>query len=266
MIKIQELDISNDWKTKAKQALEKYKDNLKNNPDFNNQIWGTIKEDLAINQSNKCCYCEIKRQPKLETDVEHFRPKKSPTENKNHPGYWWLAYEIKNYFFACKTCNEIYKKNHFPLKNEPDRLLSCDDYIDDPESYMKLINTIEKPLFIHPIEEDPEEFFIYDWRVKGRIKIFPSDKDQERAQSTIEKIGLNNTFLKEERFKYLNHLRLLDKKMKAALYYAEVDGKYIQVNQIAEDIKKITSAQEEFAGFKRDFFKQAGLAEYINND
>ncbi|KHD08572.1 hypothetical protein PN36_02120 [Candidatus Thiomargarita nelsonii] len=69
-----------------------------------------IKETLWEYHNRKCCYCERKRDLKRESDVEHFRPKAAVTEDKEHDGYWWLAYEWDNYFFSCKLCNQEYKK------------------------------------------------------------------------------------------------------------------------------------------------------------
>jgi hypothetical protein len=82
--------------------------------DFAGQsYWGQTKELLHKYQNGKCCFCERRRDAKLEADVEHFRPKLKVTENAGHPGYWWLAYEWSNLLFACKACNSGHKKTIF---------------------------------------------------------------------------------------------------------------------------------------------------------
>ena len=74
---------------------------------FNNKLWSndTVKSFLHKSQHRKCCYCERKRDQKIDSDVEHFRPKSEVKENSGHPGYWWLAYEWNNLLISCKTCN-----------------------------------------------------------------------------------------------------------------------------------------------------------------
>ena len=49
-------------------------------------------------------------------DVEHYRPKRSPEEDKKHPGYYWLAYNIENYVPCCTNCNAVRgKRSRFPV-------------------------------------------------------------------------------------------------------------------------------------------------------
>lgn len=93
--------------------------------DFSSGIWRKkdVRPVLWEHHNGKCCYCERKRDPKGEPDVEHFRPKTKTTEDGN-PGYWWLAYDWSNLFFSCKACNQK-KVRTFPSAmsdKEPERL------------------------------------------------------------------------------------------------------------------------------------------------
>ncbi|WP_437973044.1 hypothetical protein WMF11_29175 [Sorangium sp. So ce295] len=78
----------------------------------------------------KCVWCEQQRPGKRELDVEHYRPKVRITEwvGEPHfvsdtpprevdvgPGYWWLAFHWNNYSLSCKTCNQGWKRNLFPV-------------------------------------------------------------------------------------------------------------------------------------------------------
>lgn len=78
----------------------------------------------------KCAWCEQVRSSKRELDVEHYRPKvwatewagapplvsdTPPAEINDRPGYWWLAFAWSNYSLGCKTCNQGWKRNLFPL-------------------------------------------------------------------------------------------------------------------------------------------------------
>lgn len=79
----------------------------------------------------KCAWCEQYRERKRETDVEHFRPKvcatewtgtpplvsdTPPTEVNPRGGYWWLAFSWSNFTISCKTCNQHWKRNLFPVR------------------------------------------------------------------------------------------------------------------------------------------------------
>ncbi len=78
----------------------------------------------------KCVWCERYRDWERELDVEHFRPKSEvaewqgdppiisdvpPRQHEIGPGYWWLAFAWDNYSLACKTCNQGWKRNLFPV-------------------------------------------------------------------------------------------------------------------------------------------------------
>lgn len=89
---------------------------------FRKGIYGTkgVKAALAMAQFGKCCFCEGDFSAHVAGDVEHFRPKgsvKSPTA-RLYPGYYWLAYEPTNLYFACPDCNEYRKGDWFPLLDE----------------------------------------------------------------------------------------------------------------------------------------------------
>ena len=70
--------------------------------------------------------CEGEFSAHVAGDVEHFRPKgsiKLPT-GRIYPGYYWLAYEPTNLYFACPDCNEYRKGDRFPLSDESKRARS----------------------------------------------------------------------------------------------------------------------------------------------
>lgn len=87
--------------------------------EFQQSIYGhsTVKTLLRDLQHGKCCFCELSRPYSRECDVEHFRPKAGYKANENsplvQPGYYWLVYDFSNLFYACKTCNQEFKKNFF---------------------------------------------------------------------------------------------------------------------------------------------------------
>lgn len=65
-----------------------------------------VRGALLAMHGRVCAYCERPLPANDRGDVEHFRP-------KSH--YWWLAFELTNYFLACRVCNSTYKRSQFPL-------------------------------------------------------------------------------------------------------------------------------------------------------
>jgi hypothetical protein len=106
--------------------------------DFKKSIYGPspTKQAFASAQFSKCCFCEGLFDAFYRGDVEHYRPKGAVREGKvrSFPGYYWLAYEFSNLFFACADCNQYRKKDQFPLVTEGQRARSHHDDIaaEDP--------------------------------------------------------------------------------------------------------------------------------------
>jgi uncharacterized protein (TIGR02646 family) len=123
----------NDAKTKYDVAQQSFS---KKDFTFSN-IWGDLKEHLQDLYRDRCAYCDGSYQVFGYGDVEHYRPKGAVTEDRTHPGYWWLAYDPSNYLPSCQRCNQEAKKNYFPIKGK--RAAGPTDSLDE-----------ELPLLMHP--------------------------------------------------------------------------------------------------------------------
>ena len=165
---------------------------------FDSKIYGhkSVKEALIKAQHDKCFLCESKITHISHGDVEHFRPKaayrQSAGDTLHRPGYYWLAYEWSNLFLACQICNQVFKKNLFPLSNPIARATS----------HKKKIGR-EEPLFINPSVDDPEEFISFRREIP-----FPID-NHPRAKATIEGLGLKRPKLNERRLENYERLKTL---------------------------------------------------------
>lgn len=102
-------------------------------------VWSPFKHNFIGQFGDKCWYSEV---PRINTDfnVDHFRPKGAVKKtkgiyatkklaggkNKNHPGYWWLAFDAKNYRYSCQYANQPRdnggKHDYFPLITESTRV------------------------------------------------------------------------------------------------------------------------------------------------
>jgi uncharacterized protein (TIGR02646 family) len=212
-----------------------------------------VKKTLWEHHNHKCCYCERKRDLKRESDVEHFRPKSAVTEDNTHNGYWWLAYDWENYWFSCKICNQEYKKNHFPLLPDGKRAYKENDHLSE-----------EKPVLIHPINENPEELIGFDWQhAKGVLVKAVGLDDNHRGQRTINELtGINDPIVMRERAEIIPQLQGIAQ----VLIFAKFQNNQALIKEYSERIKHETSANKEFAGFRRAFFRAWGLEEYIEED
>jgi uncharacterized protein (TIGR02646 family) len=163
--------------------------------DFDSAIYNhkEVKESLIAIQDYKCCFCESKIGHISSGDVGHFRPKAGwvqDSEPLNRPGYYWLAYDWDNLFLCCEKCNRHHKRNLFPLSSPTERA----------SSHLSDI-TKEDPLFIHPVNDNPENFIAFKEDV-------PFAKDGNvRGDKTITKLGLDRELLNEQRRQTLNKVR-----------------------------------------------------------
>lgn len=195
--------------------------------EFKNNIYGhvTVKEALIQAQHGKCCFCEtIIFQ---EGDVEHFRPKKAVKqalgEPLEYPGYYWLAYDWKNLYLACKPCNQNYKKNLFPLLNPKARATNHKADLSE-----------EQPSLIEPSEEEPTEFI--GFRGASAYGIDPKD----RGSKSIEILGLNRSQLRAARREKISDLKKETQDLLKIVMLASspnfADNKEFQ--NVAKDAKK----------------------------
>lgn len=166
---------------------------------FDAKIYGhkTVKEALIKAQHDKCFLCESKITHISHGDVEHFRPKAAYRQSAMdalHTGYYWLAYEWSNLFLACQICNQVFKKNLFPLSNPTARATS----------HKKSLNK-EKPLYLDPSVDDPEQHISFREEVP-----FPIN-GSERGKATIIDLGLARPKLNERRREHYELMQLSHK-------------------------------------------------------
>lgn len=237
---------------KEKGAKEKlamcdaYENDGKRDFDFNAKIYGdkTVKQALIKAQHDKCFLCESKITHIDYGDVEHFRPKKafrqSETEKLIRPGYYWLAYDWKNLFLACKLCNQRHKKCLFPIENPRQRA----------KSHQSDLNK-EKPLFINPAEENPEEFISF--RVDNIVGVVPfAVNDNPKGASTIEGAGLGRLKLCDRRMSLIKPILALYTVASMNLPQPESDQAKAKLQEILDEV---TTDSAEYAGMFRAFVK-----------
>jgi len=163
-VDIDKLEFPNGWQAKADKALDELRKEITNaelaaqiagedvttarkaaiTKEFKKpkrqKIWKDLAPYLARLRKDKCWYSESKNSGS-DKDVEHFRPKNSVAEDPDHGGYWWLAFDWRNYRYSCQWCNQRRvdtingtdggKWNHFPVGADSCRARQEGDNCDD---------------------------------------------------------------------------------------------------------------------------------------
>lgn len=208
--------------------------------EFDQTIYGhkSVKEALKTAQHHKCCFCERKEEI---GDVEHFRPKSAYQQQEGDQlsptGYYWLAYDWQNLFLACPTCNRSYKRTLFPLVDPTKRAQSHQDKLAD-----------ETPLFIHPQEDDPEQYIEYIGDQPKAIK------GNSKGKVTLQKTGIARPFLHEQRFTKYQTYKILYQSMlrlQSLLRQADLEPASQQEHQqlVLAMQKQLEEAQKDEAEF-----------------
>lgn len=179
-------------------------------------MWKPAKSRLDIEAAGKCGYCEAEARVVAHCDVEHIRPKSE---------YWWLGLCFDNYVLSCQICNQTHKGDKYPAMRPMahPRVTAtssaaalgriADTIAPDPlndDAGLKLADFRrawmgENPGLINPYEEDPEPFFAWIPRATVREVAVapraPRGRAKERAEETIEILGLNRPELLQARWK-----------------------------------------------------------------
>ena len=158
-------------------------------------VWHAAKDALKKASYGKCWYCES-LQDRSDMHVDHFRPKNRVYEaSSNHPGYWWLAFDWKNFRYSCTFCNckrkdidggtEGGKQDHFPVITPPSH--ACSET--DPQ---------DQPMLLDPINDSDTKLLTF------LSNGFPScmKKDQislERVNTSIRFYHLDHSILVRKR-------------------------------------------------------------------
>ena len=162
--------------------------------DFKTTLYSSeeVRVRLWNSQHHKCCFCEQKLEWKFAT-VEHFRPKTSVRRadgRRLKPGYWWLAYELDNLYFACSNCNSP-KSDWFPLEAGASPLAEGEL----PGS------RDEKPLVLDPGRDIPEDHLVFIASPAGGFQIAPLE-GSDRGAETVRRLDLDRDALSDLRNEY----------------------------------------------------------------
>ncbi len=154
-------------------------------PLFPQPLFDQAMTALLEYSSGKCAYCETPIEHPGDATLERFRPKAGALDQNGKfstEHYWWLAYDWRNIYPACATCNKI-KGSKFPMHGR-----RC-----APQTPYEQLES-EPHLLIDPAHRDPGDDleFLRDGTVKPNT---------ERGEATIATFELNRAELKQARAK-----------------------------------------------------------------
>jgi 5-methylcytosine-specific restriction endonuclease McrA len=181
------------WRTDAEAGHEALRAQLQQTGTFDvkESLYKRMKDELFHLYHSKCAYCESPLRLSSWDQLDHFRPKNKVLDEHNrmvwinragkpHTGYYWLAYEWTNLLPSCAVCNQR-KGAIFPV-------LPGSVHAKQPGK-----ESGEKPIFIHPIRDDPADHLEYV-PTTGFLKSKTS-----RGRGCIDVLDLNREELVNER-------------------------------------------------------------------
>ncbi len=187
----------------------------------------------------KCVYCE-RLLPKLDElnthdirAIEHFYPKKL---------YPLQKFKWSNLFWVCKNCNST--KLNYDTQNNP---------------------------FVHPENDDPEDYFEYDY--SHQIKVNKFSPNEEKNKNTIErtmgKRVLEITWGSVILFQFQMFEIDLEKNLKKYERSTKQNTKLKYLKQILgviQDLKIFANDEKEYAGRRRFLIRQSLVIKAITQE
>lgn len=165
------------WLKKAKKLTEQLCaiDSIDGKIAFINKhqkTWKELEGFLKTISHGKCWYSEAKDCASY-WHVDHFRPKAEIKDlsGQKFEGYWWLAFEWKNYRLSGSAINTP-KSSKFPVRSGTDWAVVPEDDIDDEKPYLlDPTNTIDPGLLTFDEEGMPKPLCVEDGWNKERVEI-----------------------------------------------------------------------------------------------
>lgn len=161
-------------------------------------MWGELKQHFCDVLQRKCWYSESVNDF-AHCHVDHFRPKSRAIaeDGTDQGGYWWLAFNWRNYRYAAPAGN-VRKKDYFHVNANKANLPA--DALEN-----------EDIRFLDPTEpEDPDKLKFNNTGLISPKETDLTSRDYIQAEYTIRRMNLNMVGLIEGRKdKYRKTARLI---------------------------------------------------------
>jgi len=220
-----------------------------------NPIWQDLLIVLKGLSNNKCWYSEA-QEVMSDMDVDHFRPKNEAAnldaDGKpiKRDGYWWLAYDWKNYRLSSIYSNRLRKDKHtdekesfgkgslFPLRNGCTPA-TCADELDDEVIYLLDPTNSNDPNLL---------FFSNDGKAIPSVEEESEPWNYSRAKVSIDIYHLNHTPLKDARLVVWNLCqRKIDQMKTINQKTLRTAGDNARIEMIKTELREMMSKSSEFS-------------------
>ena len=214
--------------------------------------WVALRRVFEEFSYNKCWYVEC-RNPGTDDDIDHFRPKRRVSEDPEHPGYYWLAFDWRNLRLSCHRANRLRrnpetqetggKGDHFPILNPADRARTPAHDV-----------AREQPTLLDPTS--PTDPRLLWFRANGEVGLSPFFRDDliavQRFEATHRYLHLNWPRFCEERMGLYNVIRRTvrrgDREAPPPTRAAVVSDAF---KDIVRDLQAIMHQREEYSAAAR---------------
>ncbi len=248
------------WITRATKVTEELKrasseEQRKKIISSNSSLWAELKEDLLKLSHNKCWYTEAKKTIS-NFDVDHFRPKGNvknfvsplniPTIN-NDGGYWWLAFDWKNY----RPCGEIPNRK---LRDQENICRGKQDYFPLVDGYQVADNpdfnlSLEKPYLLDPTKFSDTILLSFDSFGLPISTVPKGTIEYLKVQVTIHILYLDLPYLVDARLELWNrcerllnnYTKLIKERDCTSVVYDE------QLINIINELRELKNEKQEFS-------------------
>lgn len=238
--------LTEEWRQAAANALEKLVEaegcearKAILNKKSSAKIWRDYFVLLNGGLKRKCWYCEAE-DIRADKPVDHFRPKNKVDDDVVHEGYWWLAFDWKNYRCACTYCNsrrvseetEGGKACRFPIVDPAMRAYSpANDYKN------------EQPDILDPFDPDDWKLLWFDLDGKPEAKPEATEDEQRKVSNTVEIFHLHESRIVRAR----NRVRLEVNRQIGVLKSAEAAGDLATINDAKGVLRRMVRDTEKLS-------------------
>jgi hypothetical protein len=211
-------------------------------------VWSEVRAALWQAGGEKCWYSEV-LIPEGQAEVEHFRPK-GRLSGERYAGYWWLAFDWRNYRLASRLVNARRidslvgalrgKGSYFPLLAGTRAAFTAAPPADDP-----LCVKCERPTLLDPVDADDVRLLSFDQDGLPRPDRHHANTSEarERVEKSIAFYALDDGLLNARRSEI----------WKATLVWSEeFDGL-----MTTSDTRPLTHAEQKRLGELRNLIADA---------
>ena len=251
-----------EWCHKAKEAtdklikihdIEERKQFIKNN----SHLWAELKTWLLELSHGKCWYSEA-REIVSDYDVDHFRPKNRARnlDGSERIGYWWLAFDWKNYRVVGTICNRPHcdengevrgKGDFFPLGK---RCIAAQNPGDDLEDEIFCL--------LDPTNRDDPLLIAFDETGYPRPTADKGTWPYRRAEISIKLLYLDYRPLVDERKKIWTKCNLLINEAQNLMKEESSISRKTRLKEILRDLREMASTNAELSATAKSCLLSSG--------